>query len=48
MEGKLYKVFKGLGVTVKPDDIEACHRLYNDKKNDCQNLKTSSVNKFCK
>ena len=25
-------VFNRIGVAVKPDDIEACHRLFNDKK----------------
>ena len=30
--GKVCTVFNRIGVAVKPDDIEACHRLYNDKK----------------
>ena len=32
LEGKVCTVFNRIGVAVKPDDIEACHRLYNDKK----------------
>ena len=32
LEGKVCSVFKRIGVPVNPDDIEACHRLYNDKK----------------
>ena len=32
MEGKVCTVFNRIGVDVKPDDIEACHRLYNDNK----------------
>ena len=32
LEGKVCTFFKRIGVAVKPDDIEACHRLYNDKK----------------
>ena len=32
MEGKICTVLNRIGVAVKPDDIEACHRLYNDKK----------------
>ena len=32
LEGKLSSVFSRIGVAVNPDDIEACHRLYNDKK----------------
>ena len=32
LEGKVCTVFTRIGVSVKPDDIEACHRLYNDKK----------------
>ena len=31
LEGKVSKVFNGIDVDVKPDEIEACHRLYNDK-----------------
>ena len=47
LEGKVCTVFNRIGIAVKPDDIEACHRLYNDKKqlSDFQNLK--SVNKLC-
>ena len=30
--GKVCSVFNRIGVPVNPDDIEACHRLYNDKK----------------
>ena len=32
LEGKVCTVFNRIGVAVKPDDIEACHRLHNDKK----------------
>ena len=32
MKGKVCTVFNRIGFVVKPDDIEACHRLYNDKK----------------
>ena len=32
LEGKVCSVFKRIGVPVNPDDIEAYHRLYNDKK----------------
>ena len=32
LEGKVCTIFNRTGVAVKPDDIEACHRLYNDKK----------------
>ena len=32
LEGKICTVLNRIGVAVKPDDIEACHRLYNDKK----------------
>ena len=32
LEGKVCTIFNRIGVAVKPDDIEACHRLYNDKK----------------
>ena len=32
MEGKVCSVFNTIGVAVNPDDIEVCHRLYNDKK----------------
>ena len=47
LEGKVSIVFNIIGVTVKPDDVEVCHRLYNDKKqlSDFQNV--NSVNKFC-
>ena len=31
LEGKVSKVFNRIDVDVKPDEIEACHRLYNDK-----------------
>ena len=46
LEGKVCTVFNRIGIAVKPDDIEACHRLYNDKKQllNFQNVK--SVNKF--
>ena len=40
LEGKVYPVFNRIGVAVKPDDIEACYRLYNDKKKNCQISKT--------
>ena len=32
LEGKVCTVFNRIGVAVKPDDIETCRRLYNDKK----------------
>ena len=32
LEGKVCSVFNTIGVAVNPDDIEVCHRLYNDKK----------------
>ena len=32
LEGKVCTIFNRIGVAVKADDIEACHRLYNDKK----------------
>ena len=32
LEGKVCTIFNRIGVAIKPDDIEACHRLYNDKK----------------
>ena len=32
LKGKVCTAFNRIGVAVKPDDIEACHRLYNDKK----------------
>ena len=32
LEGKVCPIFNKIGVAVKPDDIEACHRLHNDKK----------------
>ena len=32
LEGKVCTDFNRIGVAVKPNEIEACHRLYNDKK----------------
>ena len=32
LKGKICSVFSRIGVAVNPGDIEACHRLYNDKK----------------
>ena len=32
LDGKVYLVFNRSGVAINPDDIEACHRFYNDKK----------------
>ena len=46
-EGKLCTVFNRIGVAVKPDDIEACHRLYNDKKRLSNFQNVDFVNKFC-
>ena len=40
LEGKVYPVLNRIGVGVKPDNIEACYRLYNDKKKNCQISKT--------
>ena len=48
LEGKVSKVFNRIGVGVKPDDIKACHRLSNDKKQLSNFQKENSVNKFCK
>ena len=31
LEGKVCTVFNRIGVAVKPDDIEACHRLHKKK-----------------
>ena len=47
LEGKLSIVFNIIGVTVKPDDVEVCHRLYNDKKRLSDFRNVNSVNKFC-
>ena len=47
LEGKLSIVFNIMGVTVKPDDVEVCHRLYNDKKQLSDFRNVNSVNKFC-
>ena len=47
LEGKLSIVFNIIGVTVKPDDVEVCHRLYNDKKQLSDFRNVNSVNKFC-
>ena len=32
LEGMFCSIFNRIGVPVNPDDIEACHRLYNEKK----------------
>ena len=32
LEGKVCSVFNRIGVAINPDDIEACHRLHNDKE----------------
>ena len=32
LEGKVCTVCNRIGVVIKPDDIKACRRLYNDKK----------------
>ena len=32
LEGKVCTVLNRIGVDVKLDDVEACHKLYNDKK----------------
>ena len=39
LEAKVCSVFNRIGVAVNPDNIEACHSLYNDKSN-CQIFKT--------
>ena len=46
LEGKVCTTFNIIGVVVKPNDIEASHSVYNDKKqlSNFQNVK--SVNKF--
>ena len=40
LEGQVCTDFHRIGVAVKADDIEACHRLYNNKKISCQIFKT--------
>ena len=47
LEGKICTVLNRIGVAVKPDDIEACHRLYNDKKKFLNFQNVKFVNKFC-
>ena len=47
MEGKVWSVFNRVGVSVNPDDIEACHRLYNDKKQLPNFQNVNFVSKFC-
>ena len=47
LAGKVCSVFKRIGVPVNPDDIEACHRLYNDKKRFSNFQDVNSVKKFC-
>ena len=32
LKGKVCSFFNRVCISVNPDDIEACHRLYNDKK----------------
>ena len=32
LEGKVYIDFNRMGVSIKPDDAEAGHRICNDKK----------------
>ena len=45
-EGKVCTFFNRIDVAVKPGDIEACHRFYNDKKQLSNFLNVKSVNKF--
>ena len=45
-EGKVCTFFNRIYVAVKPGDIEACHRFYNDKKQLSNFLNVKSVNKF--
>ena len=40
LEGQVCTDFNRIGVAVKADDIEAYHRLYNNKKINCQIFKT--------
>ena len=47
LEGKVCSVFNRIGIAVNPDDIEACHRLYNEKKRLLNFQDVNSVNKFC-
>ena len=47
LEGKVWSVFNRVGVSVNPDDIEACHRLYNDKKQLPNFQNVNFVSKFC-
>ena len=47
LEDNVCTVFNRIGVAVKPDDIEACHRLYNDKKQLSHFQNVKSINKFC-
>lgn len=46
LEGKVL-IFNRTGADVKPDDIEACHSLYNDKKLLSSFQNVNSVNRFC-
>ena len=46
-EGMVCTFFKRVGVIVKPDDIEAYHRLYNDKNQLSNFRNVKSVNDFC-
>ena len=47
LKGKVCSFFNRVGVSVNPDDIEACHRLYNDKKMVVKFSNVNSVNNFC-
>ena len=46
LEGKVHTVFNRIGAAVKPDDIEACHRLDNDKKQ-LPNFQNINSVRFC-
>ena len=46
LESKVHTVFNRIGVAVKPDDIEACHRLDNDKKQ-LSNFQNVNSVRFC-
>ena len=47
LEGKVCSVFNRISVAINPDDIEACHSLYNDKKRLSNFQNVNSVCKFC-
>ena len=48
LKGKVCSVFNRIGVPVNLDDIEACHRLCNDKKRLSNFQNVNTVSKFGK